>query len=234
MTCFRSGHISVAAIVIVLVASVSGCTSTSIKQVREYERTGNIAKLSEVTRSHSEDPEIRRASLESLARLNWKPTNDERLQVYSLFAPQSRCASATSLMSITSPGQFSEMDAAVVRAAGLLNVDGSWNNDAAARTMYGHLKKLNNHAVTISLCQQIVAHPELQTKILLLAIKLGLPASERDLVGVLFVYGDKMMAEDYLNCGSWELADGARTWARANGYEIATGYGSHRSGWGAF
>ena len=55
--------------------------ATSVSQIREWEKSGNIPKLSEVARDKSESPYIRKKSLESLARLNWEPSNDERLQV---------------------------------------------------------------------------------------------------------------------------------------------------------
>ncbi len=88
--------------------------------------------------------------------------------------------------------------------------------------------------MTVSLCEQVVAHPELQTKILILAIKLGLDGSEDELITVLYEYGDTKMAEDYLNCGSEKLSDGASRWAAAHGYSVDTGLGSHRCGWGHF
>jgi hypothetical protein len=121
-----------------------------------------------------------------------------------------------------------------VSTSSLLNNNGQWSNRSKARPAYDDLRMLNSKAVTISLCQQVVARPKLQTRILLLAIKLGINGSEDELIAVLFVYGNKSMAEDYLNSGSGKLADGGRKWAAVNGYRISTGYGSHRSGWGSF
>ena len=51
---------------------------------------------------------------------------------------------------------------------------------------------------------------------------------------LLMKYGDKSMAEDYINSGSKELHEGGAAWARANGYSIRAGPGSHRVGWGSF
>ncbi len=79
--------------------------------------------------------------------------------------------------------------------------------------------------MTISVCQQIVVHSEFQIRILLLAIKLGIAGSKDAPVALLFEYEDKATAEDYLNCGCDALADGARQWASANGYEVMTGLG---------
>jgi len=53
-----------------------------------------------------------------------------------------------------------------------------------------------------------------------------------ELRSLLLRYGDKTLAEDYLNCGKEELADAAREWGRAHGYNIKTGPGSHRVRWG--
>ncbi|MCP4954383.1 MAG: hypothetical protein GY919_02010 [Photobacterium aquimaris] len=51
---------------------------------------------------------------------------------------------------------------------------------------------------------------------------------------VLKKYGNKSMAEDFLNSGSEILAEGGRSWARAHGLTVARGKGSHRSTWGRF
>jgi hypothetical protein len=111
---------------------------------------------------------------------------------------------------------------------------GQWSDEKTARPLYNELRSLDGSAVTISLCQQIVARPALEVRLLLLAIKLGIEGSEDDLIAVLFVYGDKTMAEDYLNSGSTVLAEGAAKWAMANHYRISRGPGSSRSAWGRF
>ncbi len=207
---------------------------TTLDDVAEYERTKNIPKLSKVTTNSSEPPHIRRKALESLGRLDWKPSNENRLQVYSLFASQPRYSEATALMQTITPGEFSKLDEQILTTALLLNGDGSWNDISKARIAYDSLLTQNNNAVAISVCQQIMANPKYQIKLIFLAIKLGIPGSEEDLVRVLFVYGDLPMGEDYLNSGSSRLENGARDWAAAHGYKISTGPGSHRSGWGHF
>lgn len=223
----------VVGLLLVGVFFTAGCATNSA-DVAKWERAGNTAKLSEVTRSPSESPAIRRLSLESLARLNWKPSNEERLQVFSLFASKQGYAEATALMQTFTPEQFSALDKKVLSTASLLGPYGSWTDTNLARTRYDELREANGQALKISLCQQVLAHPELQTSIVLLAIKLGIPGSENELVGVLFVYGDKSMAEDYLNSGSSTLNDGGYRWANAHGYKVAKGSGSHRSSWGNF
>jgi hypothetical protein len=214
-------------------AFLAGCKTTP-EQISKWEREGNTTKLSEVTRSKAETPEIRRKSLESLARLNWKPSNEERLQVFSLFASPEGQQEATALMQTVSAEQFAEIDAKVVSCASLLTPAGTWTDMQAGRAQYDGLRSLDGKAVKISLCQQVLAHPEMQTRLVLLAIKLGIAGSENELVGVLMEYGNKSMAEDYLNSGSGELRSGAIKWANARGYRVRSGRGSHRAGWGKF
>jgi hypothetical protein len=214
---------------------VGGGCATSIDQIQQWEKAGNVTNLSQVATKKSEPPYVRKASLESLARLNWEPSNEERLQVYSLFASKGAIQDATTLMQSMSADDFTEIDKMIVAASLLLDANsGSWTNDLQARPLYDWLLAKNSKAVTISLCQQMVARPELQTRILLLAIKLGIHGSEDDLVAVLFEYGDVSMAEDYLNSGSNELSDGGRQWAYKNGYHVFPGPGSNRSSWGTF
>ena len=165
-------------ILTISIVLLSAC-ATSISQIQEWERTGNIPKLSEVARDKTESPVIRKRSLESLARLNWHPSNDERLQVYSLFASQADYQEAATLMQALNAEAFTAIDEKVVACGSLLTRDGSWTDVRKARTMYYELRTLNKKAVTISLCQQVVARPQLQVQILLLAIKLGIEGGVR-------------------------------------------------------
>ncbi len=217
----------------ITIIALCGC-ATTVNDITRWEQSGNVQKLSEAARDKAEKPFIRKKSLESLARLNWKPTNEERVQVYSLFASKNSYEEAVSLMQTVTPEQFSDIDNKVVDAGRLLNSSGEWSDSSKARRLYNELLAMNSKAVTIALCQQVVAHPELQTRLVLFAIKLGLKGSEDDLVAVIFVYGDKSMAEDYLNSGSSTLADGAERWATAHRYRVSRGRGSARAGWGRF
>jgi hypothetical protein len=54
-----------------------------------------------------------------------------------------------------------------------------------------------------------------------------------EMVELLEGYGDKMLAEDYLNCGQPDLDSAGRRWASARGYGVHSGYGSHRATWGS-
>jgi hypothetical protein len=53
-----------------------------------------------------------------------------------------------------------------------------------------------------------------------------------ELVSLLVRFGDKPLAEDYLNCGESSLHAAGEEWARNRGYNIGSGHGSHRVRWG--
>ena len=65
-------------------------------------------------------------------------------------------------------------------------------------------------------------------------IRQGDIASVRPLADFLRYYwwGDKGLAEDYLNCGQDQLRDAALEWARSRGYSIKPGVGSFGGQWG--
>lgn len=77
-----------------------------------------------------------------------------------------------------------------------------------------------------------VSDPNRRMQTLFLAVKLGIPGSERDVIAVLDQHGDKQMAEDFLNCGSPALAESGGNWAEEHGYSISTASGSSRVQWG--
>ncbi|MEZ5277051.1 MAG: hypothetical protein R3F07_11775 [Opitutaceae bacterium] len=54
-----------------------------------------------------------------------------------------------------------------------------------------------------------------------------------DLRDLLFLYGNRTLAEDYLNCGNARLGSIATEWAHQHGYNIDTGPGSSRVRWGS-
>ena len=53
-----------------------------------------------------------------------------------------------------------------------------------------------------------------------------------EMVDLLEGYGDKRLAEDYVNCSQPDLDAAARSWAQRRGYRVDTGSGSHRARWG--
>jgi len=54
-----------------------------------------------------------------------------------------------------------------------------------------------------------------------------------EMVDLLEGYGDKTLAEDYLNCGQPDLDAAGRSWAQRRGYTVNPGPGSHRARWGS-
>jgi hypothetical protein len=140
-----------------------------------------------------------------------------------------------------------EIESKIVETAQLLSPGGEWTDRSKARAMYDSLRARQDKYLINSLVLQIIRPLTLQElfqemrggrktrlKVLILAVKLGIHGSEEKLVSVLMVYGDKSMAEDFLNSGSDILADGGRSWAAAHRYRITTGPGSHRASWGSF
>jgi HEAT repeat protein len=63
-------------------------------------------------------------------------------------------------------------------------------------------------------------------------IKQGKPGSEAKLIEALQRFGDKEMAEDYLNCGNKALAAAASRWATGHGLHVATGAAKSAPVWG--
>jgi hypothetical protein len=69
-------------------------------------------------------------------------------------------------------------------------------------------------------------------RVVLLAVKLGIPGTEEVLCDLLRRMGDPSTAEVYLNCGSPALRACAQRWAAANRFEIIDGRGDHHVTWG--
>jgi len=64
-------------------------------------------------------------------------------------------------------------------------------------------------------------------------IRLGDSSRIPELVYLLNTFGDKYLAEDYMNCGESTLEDAGCQWGRAHGYNCSTGNGSNRVRWGS-
>jgi hypothetical protein len=54
-----------------------------------------------------------------------------------------------------------------------------------------------------------------------------------EMIDLLGLYGDKRLAEDYLNCGQPDLENAGTRWAHARGYNVGRGAGSNRARWGS-
>jgi len=122
----------------------------------------------------------------------------------------------------------------IVDAANLLTPDGEWTDAERGRVLYNRIKEQPSKLVINSLVLEILNDASLRPRVLILGIKLGIPNSEEKLVRILMEFGDKAMAEVYLNSGSDALDTGGSQWARAHGYGVFSGNGSHRAGWGNF
>lgn len=64
-------------------------------------------------------------------------------------------------------------------------------------------------------------------------IRLGDASRIPELIYLLNQFGDKYLAEDYMNCGESTLEDAGCKWGRNHGYNCTTGYGSNRVRWGS-
>ncbi|VAW99773.1 hypothetical protein MNBD_GAMMA22-2924 [hydrothermal vent metagenome] len=64
-------------------------------------------------------------------------------------------------------------------------------------------------------------------------IRIGNESRIPEMVDLLTLYGNTVLAEDYLNCGQPDLNNAALAWAKKNGYNIRKGGGSHRARWGS-
>ncbi|MET7280908.1 ankyrin repeat domain-containing protein [Kribbella sp. NPDC005582] len=117
-----------------------------------------------------------------------------------------------------------------------LTLQGSWAADGpAARESYNQLRRAHQRFYQPALTRTAVANPHERRRIVVLAVKLGRTSSEEPLLELLRVWGDRELAEDFLNCGSPALARGAERWARAHGFVIRRYGGSSRPvRWGRY
>jgi hypothetical protein len=64
-------------------------------------------------------------------------------------------------------------------------------------------------------------------------IQLGDASRIPELIYLLNTYGDKLLAEDFMNCGESTLEDAGCIWGRSHGFNCTTGHGSSRVRWGS-
>jgi hypothetical protein len=117
--------------------------------------------------------------------------------------------------------------------SGLLDMNGSWVDYYKGQVIYGRLQRMEGSIVVKAIVRKVI-RDENRLRVLFLAVKLGINGSEERLNDVLQGYGDKSMAEDYINSGSTSLYEGGKQWADSHGYYISSGMGSHRVAWGRF
>jgi len=121
----------------------------------------------------------------------------------------------------------------LVSAASMLDENAQWTNRSYARDYYDALQETEDYLVNDSIVRYVLVS-DVRLRVLYLAMKLGTPGSEQQLIEVLDSHGDKEMAEDFLNCGSILLSDAAEDWAARHGYVVYTVTGGPRVSWGQF
>lgn len=146
------------------------------------------------------------------------------------------------------------VDCLVATGASLIDDNANWTDRNEAQILYDIIKQydqktnfvpfrsiLGNEVnppkeklIIEGLVRKVLKDDENRLHVLFLGVKLGLPRNEDRLTEVLYQYGDKKMAEDFLNSGSLALQDSAKQWANKHGYSISTGKGSHRVSWSKF
>jgi hypothetical protein len=110
----------------------------------------------------------------------------------------------------------------------------SWTqifNDASKRGASAQIQGNALAAVALFPSIQPEAKKSVQ-KLALSLIRLGDETRIPEMVDLLEGYGDKRLAEDYLNCGQPDLDSAGRRWGRRRGYNVGRGRGSHRATWG--
>ncbi|MBU2028454.1 hypothetical protein KJ761_01005 [Patescibacteria group bacterium] len=125
------------------------------------------------------------------------------------------------------------VDKLMFTAAACLNMQANWVDLKKGRQLYNLLKEYDSQTLGDSMTRVVLIHID-RLRVLFLIVKLGVSGTQNTLNSLLMRYGDKSMAEDFLNSGSRELHSGGASWAGAHGYRIQTGRGSHRVGWGRF
>jgi hypothetical protein len=103
--------------------------------------------------------------------------------------------------------------------------------------LFSKLKEMDGAVATRAIILQVIRAEDrrdtiFRHNVILLAIKLGIPGSEQSLNGLLFAYGNPLLAEDYWNSGSDALRQGAEQWAARHNFYFIPGNGSSRAGWG--
>jgi hypothetical protein len=152
-------------------------------------------------------------------------------EYFSLSAPVFGSAMEIALLQIGEPAVNELVD----RGVGLLDETAKWTGQAVAIVIYELITRYPAATVTQVLVEKVTEDAEDRLRTLFLAVKLGTAGSQGALIQALDEYGDKAMAEDYLNCGSAELSEAAERWATNHGYYVSSdGGGSHRATWGAF
>lgn len=114
-----------------------------------------------------------------------------------------------------------------------LNSDGVWQEPDDGFRIYHRLRNTRGLIYNPAVVRQVL-EPGRRRELLILAIKVGKPGSQERLAEALDAFGDKTMAEDYLNAGSPLLQQAAQRWARQHDYKIFRSPGAVSIVWGRF
>jgi hypothetical protein len=207
-----------AVILAVVIGSAMGCATMASKEWKAN-RPSDVNSLERfvMRHPHSYEAQIAKRSLASMYILS----NAEIAKVQERRKRSER---------IDEPDLISKL---IMAGADCLDDQANWTYERQGRFIYDTLRSCRSDLVVDSLRRVVVVAIN-RRRVLFLAVKLGLSGSEYALNDLLLSYGDKPMAEDYLNSGSRELHSGGAAWANRNGYRINTGPGSHRMRWGSF
>jgi len=205
-------------LVIVVALFIAGCASD-----KAWERTrqaNNYAAYSEYIKENPRGRHVGEARTEILK--SYRLTDEEIAKVAKL--QRERSPEARNIEYI---------DKLIFTGANCLNSNAFWVDQQRGRQIYDMLKNYDSQTLADSMTRVVLIQID-RLKVLFLIVKLGVHGTQQPLNNLLMRYGDKSMAEDYLNCGSRELYEGGAAWGRSRGMYIRSGPGSHRVGWGNF
>ena len=104
---------------------------------------------------------------------------------------------------------------------------------SAATAQSATVQNLGDAIAAVSLYPSVQTEAKYQVQQACLnLIRLGDESRIPEMAELLEGYGDKTLAEDYLNCGQPDLDGSGRMWGAKRGYNIEVGNGSSRAQWG--
>jgi hypothetical protein len=205
---------------LVIVLCLAGCATADRQAWEKARKADNFAAYSEYIGSNPKGKHVGEARRE-IAK-SYKLTDAEVASLANL--QQASPAEAK---------KIEYVDKLIFTGANCLDGNANWVDRAKGRQIYDMLKKYDSQTLGASMIRVVLIQID-RLKVLFLIVKLGVAGTERPLNNLLMRYGDKRMAEDYLNSGSPELHRGGEAWAAAHRMRIQTGPGSHRVGWDRF
>lgn len=117
------------------------------------------------------------------------------------------------------------------QGADSLSPVGTWLNETAGRLACARLRRLPPELYFAAL-ERVGARDPAKNRVVILAIKLGIPGTEPVLVDLLWQVNDSSIAEIYLNSGAEALRAASEAWAATCGYIIRQKHSYHSVTWG--